>query len=340
MLGEHSADRLDPEAVPVSVDEGDHFGDWRSSSAPKKWAAAFKISFARRSSLTSRSSSAHPGPLIRRQPWPLPSIGLGPPDPLTQRLRIDRQLRRDRLDRLPLRRVLTLVLEHHPHRIFEDGAAPQNQVVRLDLTDNVWTLSPSPPIALKNSVDVIAAGPRAIIVGQNENPNGCAALHILTDAPADDTWDELDSTPVTARSDVVATWTGSELFIGGGVTCTNGVADPTLLPSAHLLNPDTGKWRTAALAPAGYYSSYRYSDGWTGASITALDPNGAPLLYNPTTDSWHQGPPLDPARPVGLNQTPVAVTPRSILISGQLTASWVMRRWPRAVGGRCRHGRA
>jgi hypothetical protein len=59
---------------------------------------------------------AHPGPLIRRQPWPLTSIGLGPPHPLTQRLMIDRQLRRDRLDRLPLRRVLVLVLEHHPHR--------------------------------------------------------------------------------------------------------------------------------------------------------------------------------------------------------------------------------
>ena len=57
VLGEHPADRLDPEPVPVGVDEGDHLGDWRSSSAPKKCAAAFKISFARRSSLFSRSSS-------------------------------------------------------------------------------------------------------------------------------------------------------------------------------------------------------------------------------------------------------------------------------------------
>ena len=32
-------DRLDPEPVPIRVDEADHFGAWRSSSAPKKCAA-------------------------------------------------------------------------------------------------------------------------------------------------------------------------------------------------------------------------------------------------------------------------------------------------------------
>src|SRR3954453_13996939 len=57
MLGEHPADRLDPEPVPVGVDERHYFLDWRSSSAPKKADAAFKISFARRSSRFSRSSS-------------------------------------------------------------------------------------------------------------------------------------------------------------------------------------------------------------------------------------------------------------------------------------------
>src|SRR5262245_26261448 len=58
----------------------------------------------------------HPGPLIRRQPRALTSVGLSPPDPLAQRLMVHAELLRDRLDRLPLRRVLVLVLEHHPHR--------------------------------------------------------------------------------------------------------------------------------------------------------------------------------------------------------------------------------
>src|SRR5579885_1505582 len=50
------ADRLDPEPVAVHVDVADHLFGRRSSSAPKKAAADFKISFARRNSKFSRSS--------------------------------------------------------------------------------------------------------------------------------------------------------------------------------------------------------------------------------------------------------------------------------------------
>jgi hypothetical protein len=60
---------LDPEprtfhdAVAVGVDELHYLRDWWSSSAPKKGAARFSISFARRSSRFSCSKSA-----IRRAP--------------------------------------------------------------------------------------------------------------------------------------------------------------------------------------------------------------------------------------------------------------------------------
>ncbi|MER0427696.1 hypothetical protein ABR748_26285 [Streptomyces microflavus] len=54
MLGEHAADRLDTaEAVPVIVDERYERVCGRSSSAAKKLAAAFKMSFARFSSAIS-----------------------------------------------------------------------------------------------------------------------------------------------------------------------------------------------------------------------------------------------------------------------------------------------
>jgi hypothetical protein len=56
--GEGGADRLDAaEADPVLVDEGYERVCGRSSSAAKKDAAAFKISFARRSSAFSRSNA-------------------------------------------------------------------------------------------------------------------------------------------------------------------------------------------------------------------------------------------------------------------------------------------
>ena len=60
---QHAADELDPQTpagddiVAVGVDERGYFLCWRSSSAPKKLAALFKISLARFSSRFSCSSS-------------------------------------------------------------------------------------------------------------------------------------------------------------------------------------------------------------------------------------------------------------------------------------------
>jgi len=92
-----------------------YFLDWRSSSAPKKAEAAFKMSFARFSSLFSSQelSSGH----AHQSTDPVSGrIGLSPIHPVTQSLMIDPKLRRNRLDRFPLRRILMLMLEHHPDR--------------------------------------------------------------------------------------------------------------------------------------------------------------------------------------------------------------------------------
>lgn len=51
------ADRLDPEALALLVDEDAHLGRCGSSSPAKDTDAAFRISFSRRSSNTSRRSS-------------------------------------------------------------------------------------------------------------------------------------------------------------------------------------------------------------------------------------------------------------------------------------------
>ena len=56
-FAQHPADRLDPEPVPILVDESHYFPSRGSSSRAKKADAAFKISFARRSSRFSRSNS-------------------------------------------------------------------------------------------------------------------------------------------------------------------------------------------------------------------------------------------------------------------------------------------
>ena len=57
VLGQHAADRLDPEPVTVVVDERHYHGSRGSSSRAKNEDAANRISLARFSSRTSRSSS-------------------------------------------------------------------------------------------------------------------------------------------------------------------------------------------------------------------------------------------------------------------------------------------
>src|SRR5437016_3790546 len=57
-----------------------------------------------------------PRAFVRGQPGPPAAITLGLPHPAPQRLGRAPDLRGDRGDRRPLRRVLRGVLEHHPHR--------------------------------------------------------------------------------------------------------------------------------------------------------------------------------------------------------------------------------
>ena len=204
--------------------------------------------------------------------------------------------------------------------VFEDGAAPQDQVAWLDdLRSGHWTVVPSPPVSLQSGVGMVAAGSDAIVVGQSNNPgnpSGCNVLHILAYSPSANSWRELPAGPVANRADPVAAWTGSELFIGGGASCDNGVANGGPKNQASLLDPTTGVWRTASPAPVGFYSSYRYADIWTGTSVASITPDGSPLLYNPTTDTWHLGPKINRDHPIAPNQTPTVLLQNSIIVSG------------------------
>ena len=119
---QHLADRLDPVRLAMIVDERDHGLNRRSSSAWAKYADALRrISLAWRSSRFSRSrafSFVAPSPSARQARLPLSTLSLL--HPVMQRLRRAADLGRDRHDRRPPRRVLALVLQHHPHRALAD----------------------------------------------------------------------------------------------------------------------------------------------------------------------------------------------------------------------------
>jgi hypothetical protein len=201
--------------------------------------------------------------------------------------------------------------------IFEDGAAPENQVAILDgQQSGHWSIAQSPPIALGSSVDLVAAGTDVFVVGRTSNPTGCGELHVLAYTPAENSWKELPAAPVSRLADPVSVWTGTELFVGGGGSCTNGVAASDFEDSAYLLDPSTGDWRTTPPAPAGFYSSYRYPDLWTGNTVATITPNGQPLLYEPATDRWHLGPAIDAEYAIAPNQTPTVLVENRMVVSG------------------------
>jgi hypothetical protein len=201
--------------------------------------------------------------------------------------------------------------------IFEDGAAPQNQVAVLDdLQSGHWSIAESPPVALGSAVDLVPAGPDVFAIGRTSDPTGCGELHTLAYTPAENSWRELPAGPASRLADPVTVWTGTELFVGGGGSCTNGVAASDFEDIAYLLSPSTGNWRTTSSAPAGFYSSYRYPDLWTGNAVATITPDGQPLLYDPSTDRWHLGPAIDAEYSIAPNQTPMVLFESAIVVSG------------------------
>src|SRR5262249_8608700 len=58
--------------------------------------------------------------LVRGQSRAAPLVALGLPHPVPERLRRAPDLLRDRYDGRPLRVMLILMLEHHPHRALSD----------------------------------------------------------------------------------------------------------------------------------------------------------------------------------------------------------------------------
>lgn len=207
--------------------------------------------------------------------------------------------------------------------IIEDGADPQDQATILDLATGTWAPVPAPPAQLRSSIDIVVAGDQAIVVGQtDEGANKCGLLHLLAYTPSANSWQEIPATPIADHSDMITTWTGTEIFFGGGAICENGVANGDPRTDAHLLDPATGQWRTATDAPVGFYGPGRFRDNWTGQSVAALTLVNSIVLYNPTTDSWHTSPTIQQSRIINGSAlvTPVVTLNGNIIITdGGLT---------------------
>lgn len=115
---QHLADRLDSVLLRVTVDDCHHHfvgGRVPTSEIPN---VLRRILLARRSLRLSHCSAVRPDRLT--------CLSFRLPDPFPQRPRRPADLRRDRLDRRPLRVVLHLIPEHHPNdpAVYAGGLPP------------------------------------------------------------------------------------------------------------------------------------------------------------------------------------------------------------------------
>ena len=125
---QHLADRLDPIRPAVIVDERDHGLCRRSSSAWAKYADRLAQDLVGLPQLAVLPlQRLEPLALVRRRTRPDAAVALRLLHPLVQRLRRAADLARNRDDRRPARRMLALVIQHHPHRA---GADLRRKLVR------------------------------------------------------------------------------------------------------------------------------------------------------------------------------------------------------------------
>ena len=189
-----------------------------------------------------------------------------------------------------------------------EGLAP-SQVARFDFATSQWTSGAKPTQSFASFFAATIAGDEIIVVADRPAVvKNCGSI-VLAYRPASDSWRELPAGPATDRAQPVVAWTGSELFVGGGILCSN---TRETSPSADLLDLATGTWRRAPDAPIALEGSSRYDEVWTGHAVATIDRNGTPLLFNPLTNNWHVG---APSRSEGkFDDTPFVWVDGSILI--------------------------
>ena len=190
-----------------------------------------------------------------------------------------------------------------------DGHAP-SQVARLDLATSVWSIEPSAPVEFSSFFSAVSTNDEIIVVAQRPNRKDACGSIVLAFRPSSHSWREIASGPTADRVMPVVVWTGSELFVGGGMNCGNH--QPSV--AGDLLDPTTGAWRRATDAPMGFEAAGRYGDLWTGNSVATITGNGTPLLYNPVADAWHAGSP--PYRDTQFGEQPSAWVVDSIVLFG------------------------
>jgi hypothetical protein len=208
-----------------------------------------------------------------------------------------------------------------------DAGKPADGGTASALATDTWSLLPVAPIAGRNDSAVAWTGTQMLIWGgvtgaDDDQPMADGAAY----DPASRTWSKLPNSPLTARTNPAAVWTGSELFVWGGDDAHDNSA--TAASDGALYNPATHAWRKLPTSPLSARTGAHalmmgglvYVIGGHAASSQRDDTDAA--TYDPTTHQWQ----LLPAAPERSDQPTWYEIPA--VLSGRLE---VWRLWEQST---------
>lgn len=143
-------------------------------------------------------------------------------------------------------------------------ACPADRTCTASACSNGWvTMTAAPQNAERARACAVWAGDRVFIWGGMKLPGNELRDDGLTYDPKNDQWDALapDASAPSARAEPVCLWTGTKVFVWGGV-------DPitkTQFQDGSLWDPATGTWEQ--LATGGPIGRSRPVALWTGTSV-------------------------------------------------------------------------
>lgn len=143
------------------------------------------------------------------------------------------------------------------------------------------------PIPARVSHTAVWTGEEMIVWGGRGAPDDPRSYEkLLSDGaaydPAKDTWRTIAASPLSARSEQNAVWTGGVLLIWGGY------ADGERLKDGAAYDPEKDAWTKLPDAPAGRFGA---RTAWTGTEALFIGGSRKDnVAYNPATRTWRSLP--------------------------------------------------
>ncbi len=166
-----------------------------------------------------------------------------------------------------------------------------------------------PAVAAIAAAVVIAVAVAAVLLAGSVRESDRRRVDVVPAAPKAPSgeWSRLPDSPLSAREDAIAVWTGSEVIVWGGHR------DMLALTDGAAYNPATRTWRSIAPNTWGHPGAFGL---WAGDRVVVLAKNGG-ATYSPETDGWTGLPRL--ADDAGVMLTVAVWTGEEVLAAGPRT---------------------